>query len=207
MLPCPLNAHTPGPAHTRQRMPVPEKRVRPRELWNSLVRATVLSAARKQPADRQMASSLASSRILMSPMPWGHSMHSPALDVALMLVVQGASPAKMRPNQPLLDRMPRRRSPLYLKSAPGSDCMVSPASSFTCSEAKALPWSLTVNVVARCWLRLAAVGQEAIGSERRRITVELVEVTRQGRREGTRCRSDLIPPTKLKHKGWDGLGS
>jgi len=52
---------------------------------------------------------------------------------------------------------------------------------------------------------------EAIGSERRptvvRITVELVEVTRQGRSEGTRCRSDLIPPTKLKHKGWDGLGS
>ena len=27
----------------------------------------------------------------------------------------------------------------------------------------------------------------------------------QGRREGTRCRSDLIPPTKLK-QGWDGLG-
>ena len=24
------------------------------------------------------------------------------------------------------------------------------------------------------------------------------------RREGTRCRSDLIPPTKLKHKGWVG---
>ena len=65
--------------------------------------------------------------------------------------------------------------------------------------------------------RLTSVGytdrcrEEAIGSERRRtvvrITVELVEVTRQGRREGTRCRSDLIPPTKLKHKGWDGLGS
>ena len=30
------------------------------------------------------------------------------------------------------------------------------------------------------------------------------EVTRQGRREGTRCRSDLIPPNKLKHKGCDG---
>ena len=28
---------------------------------------------------------------------------------------------------------------------------------------------------------------------------------RQGRREGTRCRSDLIPPTKLT-QGWDGLG-
>ena len=28
---------------------------------------------------------------------------------------------------------------------------------------------------------------------------------RQGRREGTRCRSDLIPPTKLT-TGWDGLG-
>ena len=39
--------------------------------------------------------------------------------------------------------------------------------------------------------------QEAIGSERRatvvRITVELVEVTRQGRREGTRCRSNQYP--------------
>jgi hypothetical protein len=46
-----------------------------------------------------------------------------------------------------------------------------------------------------CRIRLAR--REAIGSERRptvvRITVELVEVTRQGRREGTRCRSDLIP--------------
>ena len=80
-------------------------------------------------------------------------MHSPAVDVALMLVVQGASPAKMRPSQPLLDRMPRRRSPLYFTSAPGSDYMDSPASSFTCSEAKALPRSLTVNVVA-----LAAIG-------------------------------------------------
>ena len=27
-----------------------------------------------------------------------------------------------------------------------------------------------------------------------------VEATRQGRREGTRCRSDLIPPHKIKHK-------
>ena len=57
----------------------------------------------------------------------------------------------------------------------------------------------------------AALAAEAIGSERRltvvRRTVELVEVTRQGRREGTRCRGDLIPPNKLKHKGWDGLGS
>ena len=88
---------------------------------------TVLSAARKQPADRQMASSLASSRILMSPMLWGHSMHSPGLDVARMLVVHGVSPANMRPSQLLLDRMPRRRSPLYFTSAPGSACMLSPA--------------------------------------------------------------------------------
>jgi hypothetical protein len=48
---------------------------------------------------------------------------------------------------------------------------------------------------SQCVVR--GIALEAIGSERRltvvRITVELVEVTRQGRREGTRCRSDLIP--------------
>ena len=37
--------------------------------------------------------------------------------------------------------------------------------------------------------------------DRQRTASFLVEVTRQGRREGTRCRGDLIPPNILKHKG------
>ena len=46
-----------------------------------------------------------------------------------------------------------------------------------------------------------------IGSERAQVVLELwcMLKPRQGRREGTRCRSDLIPPTKLT-TGWDGLG-
>ena len=46
-----------------------------------------------------------------------------------------------------------------------------------------------------------------IGSERAQVVLKLrcVLKPQQGRREGTRCRSDLIPPTKLK-QGWDGLG-
>ena len=47
-----------------------------------------------------------------------------------------------------------------------------------------------------------------IGSERAQVVLELscMLKPRQGRREGTRCRSDLIPPTKLTQMGWDGLG-
>ena len=58
-------------------------------------------------------------------------------------------------------------------------------------------------MVASAW----APNAEAIGSERDsvvRITVELVEVTLQGRREGTRCRSDPVQfhPRVSAHDEW-----
>jgi len=71
--------------------------------------------------------------------------------------------------------------------APGltSSCLdVKAAISSTFAASSCLDVRCLDVVYVRCGTRLEDVV---------RITVELVEVTRQGRREGTRCRSDLIP--------------